>query len=138
MECNVNKEIRDYREGVVMGLSMRQTIWGAVTIVIATATNFVLRPLIGNEPAMMLSILLAAIPGLIGFLKYKGLNFEQFAVAWLRTNFKHSGWYVYRAVSIYDTLRDTSAGNEECGKNNKKEHKHKRKEKNNVKKKKAD
>ena len=40
MECTVNREIRDYREGVVMGLSMRQTIWGGAALVIAGAANF--------------------------------------------------------------------------------------------------
>ena len=43
MECTVNREIRDYREGVVMGLSMRQTIWGGAALVIAGAANFGLR-----------------------------------------------------------------------------------------------
>lgn len=28
MQCPVYKEIRNYREGVFMGLSMRQTAWG--------------------------------------------------------------------------------------------------------------
>ncbi len=137
MECNVNKEIRDYREGIFMGLSMRQTVWGAVTIAIATATNFGLRLFVGKEPAMMLAVMLAAIPGLVGFFRYKGLTFEQFAVAWLRTNIRHAGWYVYRAVSIYDTIRDAATEKEKYSRKNKKRSADKRKDKNNVKKKKA-
>lgn len=104
MECTVNREVRNYREGVVMGLSMRQTIWGGAALAIAGAANFGLRLFIGKETASVLCILLAALPAAIGFMSYQGLNFEQFARAWLRTNFRHAGWYVYRAVSLFDTL----------------------------------
>ena len=104
MECPVNKEIRNYREGVFMGLSMRQTIWGCVALVVAGAANFGLRPFIGKETASVLCILLAALPAAVGFMSYHGLNFEQIARAWLRTMFRHNGWYVYRAVCLYDTL----------------------------------
>ena len=104
MECPVNKEIRNYREGVFMGLSMRQTIWGFVALVVAGAANFGLRPFIGKETASVLCILLAALPAAVGFMSYHGLNFEQIARAWLRTMFRHNGWYVYRAVCLYDTL----------------------------------
>ena len=92
MECTVNREIRDYREGVVMGLSMRQTIWGGAALVIAGAANFGLRLFVGKETASVLCILLAALPAAIGFMSYQGLTFEQFARAWLRTNFRHAGW----------------------------------------------
>ena len=68
MECPVNKEIRNYREGVFMGLSMRQTIWGFVALVVAGAANFGLRPFIGKETASVLCILLAALPAAVGFL----------------------------------------------------------------------
>ena len=109
MECTVNREIRDYREGVVMGLSMRQTIWGGAALAIAGAANFGLRLFIGKETASVLCILLAALPAAIGFMSYQGLNFEQFALAWLRTNFRHAGWYVYRAVSLFDILHRAAA-----------------------------
>lgn len=104
MECTVNREIRDYREGVFMGLSMRQTVWGFTALVVAGAANFGLRMIVGKETASVLCLLLAALPAAIGFMSYQGLNFEQFAMAWLRTNFRHAGWYVYRAVSLYDIL----------------------------------
>lgn len=109
MECTVNREVRNYREGVVMGLSMRQTIWGGAALAIAGAANFGLRLFIGKETASVLCILLAALPAAIGFMNYQGLNFEQFARAWLRTNFRHAGWYVYRAVSLFDILHRAAA-----------------------------
>ena len=41
MESNVNREIRNYHEGVVMGLSVRQTVCGLLAAGLAAAANFV-------------------------------------------------------------------------------------------------
>lgn len=135
MECTVNREIRDYREGVVMGLNMRQTIWGGIALVVAGAANFGLRLFIGKETASVLCILLAALPAAIGFMSYQGLTFEQFARAWMRTSFRHAGWYVYRAVSLFDTLH--RAATEEQKHQRKRLLKLKKGQKRNVKKKKG-
>lgn len=132
MECTVNREIRNYREGVVMGLSMRQTIWGGAALIIAGAANFGLRLFIGKETASVLCILLAALPAAIGFMSYHGLNFEQFALAWLRTNFRHAGWYVYRSISLYDTLHRAAIEERKHNKRRKKTRKMKKEQKHNV------
>lgn len=137
MECPVNKEIRNYREGVFMGLSMRQTIWGFAALAVAGASNFGLSPFVGKETASVLCILLAALPAAVGFMRYHGLNFEQLAVAWLRTNFRYNGWHVYRSVSLYDTLHRAAVQERKREKKAQKK-KHMRKErKNNAQKKKA-
>ena len=103
-----------------MGLSMRQTIWGFVALVVAGAANFGLRPFIGKETASVLCIPLAALPAAVGFLSYHGLCFEQLACAWLRTTFRHNGWYVYRAVCLYETLHRAAAEERERDKKKKK------------------
>lgn len=135
MECTVNREIRDYREGVFFGLNMRQSIWTVVTVVTAGAANFGLRLLVGKETASVLCILLASLPAAVGFMRYQGLMFEQFAQAWLRTNFRHAGWYVYRAVSLFDILH--RAALEEQNHQGKRMRKLKKEQKRNVQKKKA-
>lgn len=120
-----------------MGLSMRQTIWGFTALAIAGAANFGLRPFIGKETASVLCILLAALPAAIGFMSYHGLNFEQFARAWLRTTFSHNGWYVYRAVCLYDTLHRAAAEERRRAKKKKKKRMGKEQENNAQKKKTA-
>ncbi|HIX89321.1 MAG TPA: PrgI family protein [Candidatus Agathobaculum pullicola] len=135
MECTVNREIRDYREGVFFGLNMRQSIWGGAALVIAGAANFGLRMFVGKETASVLCILLAALPAAIGFMSYQGLTFEQFARAWLRTNFRHAGWYVYRAVSLFDILHRSAL--EKRKHQEKRMRKLKKEQKRNVQKKKA-
>ena len=120
-----------------MGLSMRQTIWGFTALAIAGAANFGLRPFVGKETASVLCILLAALPAAIGFMSYHGLNFEQFALAWLRTTFKHTGWYVYRAVCLYDTLHHAAVQERKRAKKKKKKRMGKEQESNAQKKKTA-
>ena len=51
MESNVNREIRNYHEGVVMGLSVRQTVCGLLAAGLAAAANFGLQPFLGTELA---------------------------------------------------------------------------------------
>ena len=48
MESNVNREIRNYHEGVVMGLSVRQTVCGLLAAGLAAAANFGLQPFLGT------------------------------------------------------------------------------------------
>lgn len=101
MESNVNREIRNYHEGVFMGLSMRQTVCGLLAAGLAAGANFGLQPLIGTEAASVICILAAAIPAAIGFVSFHGLPFEKFALAWLRMMFVHNGWYVYKSSNFY-------------------------------------
>ena len=136
MQCPVYKEIRNYREGVFMGLSMRQTAWGAAALIVAAVSNFVLRLFLDKELASALCVVLAALPAAVGFLQYHGLNFEQFAAAWLRTMFRHNGWYTYRAVCLFDVLHQAAEEERrQRGKKNKRNGKRKD-EKKHVKKKK--
>lgn len=129
MECTVYKEIRTYREGIFMGLSLRQSIWGGVTLLTAIGSYFGLGFAVSKELASTLCLLLAALPAAVGFLQYQGLTFEQLACACLRTMLRHSGWYVYRAVSIFDTLH--RAAEEEQRRAQRKQKKTRRKDKKN-------
>lgn len=108
MESNVNREIRNYHEGVLMGLSMRQAVCAALAAAIGAGGNFVLHPIIGSELASTVCVLLAAIPAAIGFVRYHDQPFERFALAWLRTNFKHNGWYVFKSVNLYSVMQNMS------------------------------
>lgn len=74
MESNVNREIRNYHEGVVMGLSVRQTVCGLLAAGLAAAANFGLQPFLGTELASVVCILAAAIPAAIGFVSFEELK----------------------------------------------------------------
>ena len=109
MESNVNREIRNYHEGVLMGMTIRQAVCAVLAAVIGAGGNFALHPIIGSELASTVCVVLAAIPAAIGFVRYHDQPFERFALAWLRTNFKHNGWYVFKSVNLYSVMQDMSA-----------------------------
>lgn len=104
MECNVLKEIKGYKEGVFLGLSMRQCLCAAGAIATAAGSYFGLNLLIPSEIASTIAMVLAAPFALAGFFTYQGLSFEQFLRASCRTLFFHGGWYVYRSQNLYTLL----------------------------------
>lgn len=87
MEVKINREIRDYSESVYFGLTLRQFIFSVLACLIAVLIYFVLRPYFGLETLSWLCILAAVPFAAIGFVKYNGMNAEEFVVNYLRQEF---------------------------------------------------
>ncbi len=87
MEVKINKEIREYSESVYFGLSLRQFIFSALACVMAVLLYFIFKPYFGIETLSWLCILGAAPFAVMGFVKYNGMNAEQFLLAYLRSEF---------------------------------------------------
>ena len=49
MEIKINREIRDYHESMFMGLSLRQTIFSVLAILVAVGLYFWLNPILGSR-----------------------------------------------------------------------------------------
>ena len=89
MEVKINREIRDYSESVYFGLTLRQFIFSVLACLIAVLIYFVLKPYFGLETLSWLCILAAVPFAAIGFVKYNGMNAEEFVVNYLITSFPH-------------------------------------------------
>lgn len=87
MEVKINKEIRDYTESVYFGLSLRQFIFSILACGMAVLLYFVFRPYFGIETLSWLCILGAVPFAAIGFIKYNGMNAEEFILAYIRSEF---------------------------------------------------
>lgn len=87
MEVKINKEIRDYTESVYFGLSLRQFIFSILACGMAVLLYFVFRPFFGIETLSWLCILGAAPFAAIGFIKYNGMNAEEFIMAYIQSEF---------------------------------------------------
>lgn len=87
MEVKINKEIRDYTESVYFGLSLRQFIFSILACGMAVLLYFVFRPFFGIETLSWLCILGAAPFAAIGFIKYNGMNAEEFILAYIQSEF---------------------------------------------------
>ena len=87
MEININKDIREYTEGVFFGLNLRQLICSGLAVASAVAIYFYARKTVSQEVITYLCIAAAAPFAAIGFIKYNGMPMEKIFVAWMKDNF---------------------------------------------------
>ena len=120
MEVKINKEIRDYTESVYFGLSLRQFVFSILACGMAVVLYFVFRPYFGIETLSWLCILGAAPFAAIGFIKYNGMNAEEFLLAYIRSEFLTPKELVFNPTNYYYELLKGRIGDEKKDENNKK------------------
>ena len=120
MEVKINKEIRDYTESVYFGLSLRQFIFSILACGMAVILYFVFRPYFGIETLSWLCILGAAPFAAIGFIKYNGMNAEEFFLAYIRSEFLTPKELVFNPTNYYYEILKGRIGDEKKDENNKK------------------
>lgn len=101
MEIKIPKEVRHHKETIFFGLSTRQFVCSALAVGVAVGTYFFLKTIIGGEPASWVCILAAAPFAFAGFYRYHGLTFEQFAWAFVKSQFLCAGPRVFKSENIY-------------------------------------
>ena len=85
MEVRINKEVRNYQESLFFGLSLRQLLFALLAVAVAVGVYFGLRPVLGNEEIGWVCVLAAFPFALGGFFRYNGMTFEQFLMAFIRS-----------------------------------------------------
>ena len=125
MEIRINKEIKDYHESLFMGLSMRQFMCSLGAVGAAVGIYFGLKGVLDKETVSWLCIVCAAPLAAAGFFNYNGMNFEQFVVAYIYSEFLCSGVRTYQSENyIYEAykevLKDVSVRKEKSKKGKKK------------------
>ena len=101
MEININKDIREYTEGVFFGLNLRQLICSGLAVGSAVAVYFGCRGTISQDVITYFCIAAAVPFAAIGFIKYNGMPFEKIIVAWIKDNFLVSRKLTVKANNIY-------------------------------------
>ena len=104
MEVNINKEIQEYSESVFFGLSLRQTIFSVLAIIVAVALYFILKPYMPIETLSWVCILGAFPFAVLGFVKYHGMSAEKFIVALFRDVILEPHRYACKLNNIYYEL----------------------------------
>ena len=87
MEIYINKDIREYTEGVFFGLNLRQLICSGLAVASAVGVYFYCRNTVSQEVITYFCIAAAAPFAAMGFIKYNGMPMEKIFVAWLKDNF---------------------------------------------------
>ena len=101
MEININKDIREYTEGVFFGLNLRQLICSGLAVASAVAVYLSTRETFSKDVITYFCIA-AAIPfAAIGFIKYNGMPMEQIIVAFMKDNFIVPRRLTVKANNIY-------------------------------------
>lgn len=104
MEVKINREIRDYTESMFFGLSLRQSVFAALAVVVAVGLYFLLKPHFGTETVSWMCILGAAPFAALGFVRYHGMTCEQYLWAWLRSEILEPRVYRFRPNDLYYNL----------------------------------
>ena len=120
MAVKINQEIRDYTDSVYFGLSLRQFIFSILACGMAVVLYFVFRPYFGIETLSWLCILGAAPFAAIGFIKYNGMNAEEFLLAYIRSEFLTPKELVFNPTNYYYEILKGRIGDEKKDENNKK------------------
>ena len=112
LEVKIPKEINEYREKILFGLSIRQLICVAIAAILCTVTYFIVRPFIGNDLAGYL-VLLEAMPIMgVGFLRINGFSFERYVMIMLKHTFGQQmrAYKTELSVDFFDYYSDFGLG----------------------------
>lgn len=101
MEVKINKEIRNYTESIVLGLSLRQCFFSILACSIAVLLYFVFIDKLGLEITSWLCIVGAAPFAALGFIRYQGMNAEQILIAAIKSVILSHRKLDYKPVNIY-------------------------------------
>lgn len=97
----INKEIREFKETMVWGLTLRQSIFSALAIAAAVLSYLYLSPLLGDEATSWVCVLAAAPFALLGFYKYNGMPAEKVLAAWLRSMVQTPKVLLFKPTNIW-------------------------------------
>ncbi len=101
MEVKINKDIREFTESIFFGLSMRQFIFSILACGVALLLYFLLKPYFGIETLSWMCILGAVPFAILGFLKFNGMNAEQYIMTWVKSNFLIPSHLLFKTNNYY-------------------------------------
>ena len=93
MEIKINREIREYKENMFFGLSLRQLIFSLLACGVAVGIYFGLRNVLGTETVSWLCILGAA--------PFAAMTAEKFVIAWVRSEFLIPRRLTFKPKNLY-------------------------------------
>lgn len=109
IEVRINKEVRDYQESLFFGLSLRQLIFALLAAAVAVGVYFGLRNIVGSGEIGWMCVLAAFPFALGGFFTYNGMTFEQFLVAFIRSELLYPKRLVFRPENLYAKALENSS-----------------------------
>ena len=107
MEIKINKEIRNYTESIVLGLTLRQCFFSILACIVAVIVYFIFIDVLGLEVTSWLCIVVAIPFAALGFVSYQGMNFERILINVWRSFLMSHRQLVFRPYNLYyEILKD--------------------------------
>ena len=101
IEVKMNKEIMEYREAMFFGLDFRQMACSLLAVLAAVGIYFSLRESAGEEVTGWLCMLGAAPFAFCAFFRYHGMTAEQFAWAFIKSEFLYPKRLLFQPEDLY-------------------------------------
>lgn len=101
MEVHINTEVKEYKESIVLGLTLRQTLCSVLAIGTAVGIYFGFRDILGKETVSWLCLVCAAPFAVAGFFKYNGMTLEKFLYEVIYTYLFRSDLLLYKSQNWY-------------------------------------
>ena len=92
MVIEINKDIDRYQESVALGLTARQCLYGAVSLITGAVLVYVLQVYIGLTAAAYVAVPVVAPLALQGFYNYNGMSFMEVMAKKLYFAFFHKAF----------------------------------------------
>lgn len=104
IERPIPKEIKDFKEKIVFGLTVRQLISTIITLGICVPTYIFGRPYLGDDIASWVCILVGVPSIAFGFFQKNGMVFEKYICAILKSSVLLPTQRKYRSENFFEEL----------------------------------
>ncbi len=101
MEVKINKEIRNYTESIMFGLSLRQCIYSILACIVAMIVYFSCIHRFGTEITSWLCMLGAVPFAALGFVTYQEMTAEKIVSVAIRSLLLSSRKLISRPTNVY-------------------------------------
>ena len=103
-EIKINKEIRDYTESILLGLSLRQTIFSILACAVACGLYFLFKERLGTEVTSWLCMLGATPFAAFGFIRFQGMYTEDIVKTVFNSLLLSSRDLINKPFNLYDEV----------------------------------
>lgn len=101
MEIKINREIRDYTEKLIFGLTLRQAVFSILGCIVSVVLYFAFDGKVNSELLSWMCMIGAAPFFVLGFFRYNGLSAEKFIWAWIKSELLMKRYYTFKSTNLY-------------------------------------
>ena len=106
IEIKIPKEITDYKEKFLFGLTIRQFVSAVAALAVCVPVFIFGKDFIGEDVVGWLIMLIAAPIFAFGFFKYDGMHFEKFLVLLYRQKWQEPQKRTYEELPVFWDCRE--------------------------------